>query len=62
MSDGLNKAFMRNPEAFMRANPINIAENSELAGSVDPGVAGGNPQVKVMPGVHEFDLEVGQFD
>src|SRR6266481_3390474 len=50
------------PEAFMRANPINIVENSELAGAVDEALPGGNRQVKVMPGVHEFDLEVCQFE
>ncbi len=46
----------------MRANPINIVENSELAGAVDEALPGGNRQVKVMPGVHEFDLEVCQFE
>jgi hypothetical protein len=59
MSGGLNKAFMRNPEAFMRAHPINITDFSELAGTVDSGLGGGNRQVQVMTGVHDFDLEIG---
>jgi hypothetical protein len=58
MSGGLNRSFMLDPMAFMRTNPMDIKDLSELAGGID---LSGKPSIgsslQIGPGVNDFDLE-----